>query len=298
VPGKKVKAIDIYNKYWSTYPALYFEYDTSVMGEVEETAKIKFLDGANQVYWGREIAPGEKITDEFLSTGPNGAWKLPTKASTASHTYEFTNRWTRTEDSKTYTTDEIKTLTVVEGATYTFAPIFDENWKMYEIYFYDADEKLMDGYPIEVQYGLPIPEPELIPYKDDSKLPLEKRYGFKGYTLKNSTAIIDLTSVKTAQNYHLYSYFEEESVYDSVTNLAYFEIGPGYDYEDTDNPGYNTLGANSCTLRVKTGVKLSGKVTLPSYYEGKPITYIYNGGFTSQDEITQTFCNRVMENLN
>ena len=290
VSGASVNAIDIYEKYWPTYPNLFFEYDTNVM-TVNPTYKINFLDGSGETYWLREIEKGKDLTEEFLSNGPKGAWKLPSRTSSASHVYTFTGNW-RVDGTETImTTDEIKALGNIQQ-NWTFEPVFIEEIKKYDIFMYDEDETLLDGYPIQVAYGSTIPECSIVPYKSDATLPLDQRYTFKGFVLKNSNAIINLSETTVTQTYHLYAKFAQESVYDAHTDYKYFLFDYGVEYPDSmtvyndedKDPQYATTGA---AIRLNPEFVLHGKITLPSKApNGTPIVAVANRGFSKDGSVT------------
>jgi hypothetical protein len=59
--------------------------------DVTPAYTITFLNSGGGVLWSRKIAKNLYITEEFLSSGPNGALTTPTKQPSASHTYTFSD---------------------------------------------------------------------------------------------------------------------------------------------------------------------------------------------------------------
>ena len=47
------------------------------------------LDGDGRVHWSRKLKQGTNVDENFLSTGPQGAYTFPYKDSTPSHEYTF-----------------------------------------------------------------------------------------------------------------------------------------------------------------------------------------------------------------
>jgi hypothetical protein len=122
-----------------------------------------------------------------------------------------------------------------------------------------------------------------VPYKDDSQLDMYDRYTFKGYaTSASSSKIVDLSKDIATRPTEFWAVFEEESVYDSITNKMYFVF--------TDNleiPGTSLISLNQ-------DYQLKGKITLPAtdLYK-RPISGIAEEGFRPGDgynhEITHIF---------
>ena len=80
-------SINIYNKYSieDKYPKL----DIIFEGENAYLPTVNILDGDGRVHWSRKLKKGTNIDEEFLSTGPQGAYTFPYKDSTNSHEYAF-----------------------------------------------------------------------------------------------------------------------------------------------------------------------------------------------------------------
>lgn len=92
-------------------------------------------------------------------------------------------------------------------------------------------------------------------------------------------AIVKLSSVHVAQDMDMWVVYKKQSVYDEVTDLNFFDfVSKAYTEESSNipqafkNSSYNET--DGWVVTIKQGAKLSGKITLPSYYQGKPIVQI------------------------
>ena len=187
---------------------------------------------------------------------------------------------------------------------YTFYAVFEPHY--YGIKFYNGDGSLivedpnnrifdntLDGdeaakeVTMKVQLDTLIPQPKVIPFKDDSNLDLHRTYHFLGYTDKENGKT-PLTKVEWENQYanefkEYWAIFEETSVYDATLDndyLTFTSVANGQGY----------------SVAIKDGVKLSGKITLPSTYNNLPILSIVGGtentvnnGLAKNSKITAIF---------
>lgn len=292
IPEAKVNAIDIYNKYWSIFPNVTFTYDEEVLGEFTPTRKITLLNGSGDIFWAKEIEYGKSPDDTFFKSGPNGSlyydngdMKLPTKAPSQSHNYEFTGEWLDELTDIHWTIEGLKSLEIEKN--YILKPIFNEVLKTFIIEFYNDNVVVSSS---ELGYGTTLAVPQTIPYKDDSSLPLEKTYGFKGWTdnpdmtlVKNdyelNQALKVVESYTASRNMKFYAVYMEVSVRENVLPENYFRF-----YLTSDKNGY----------LIERRYDLSGKITLPTSYQGLPIVGFYPwngiiGSFQDQTSITHVF---------
>ena len=187
---------------------------------------------------------------------------------------------------------------------YTFYAVFEPHY--YGIKFYNGDGSLivedpnnrifdntLDGdeaakeVTMKVQLDTLIPQPKVIPFKDDSNLDLHRTYHFLGYTDKENGKT-PLTKAEWENQYanefkEYWAIFEETSVYDATLDndyLTFTSVANGQGY----------------SIAIKDGIKLSGKITLPSTYNNLPILSIVGGtentvnnGLAKNSKITAIF---------
>ncbi len=159
-----------------------------------------------------------------------------------------------------------------------------------------------------------IVQPSNVPYMDESELSIDQKYAFLGYSnAADSDEVVDFSILAPTRNMNFYAVFEEKSVYEHVTDSQYFDFAPvvnGYTdivegYYDENNQykvvdsNYNVIGP-TCSIKLKDGVVLSGKITLPASgtitYNGNkitvPVTHIADQGFYDNNTITHVFFER------
>lgn len=146
----------------------------------------------------------------------------------------------------------------------------------------------------------------ILPYKDSNALIKEKAYSFTGWSLREDGAPIQLSLYRATKDYTLYAQFEQMNVrdenYDYLKNPdRYFELARPASYSDSGDLNdsvaegmgkyadskYTVL--NGCYIKAKTGVKLQGKVTIPSIYNSMAVIGIAAYGFANQDQVTHYF---------
>lgn len=162
---------------------------------------------------------------------------------------------------------------------------FDKDYIFYAVYevhkytitFYNWDETVID---IKlVPYGDRIEVPSTIPYKNDSQLSLTQRYAFKGYSTDlSSSDLVDFNEIRSIRDYKFYAHFSQESVYTSPIGNEYLSFLSG-SYQDPET-GEPTRGY---IISIKSGYSVSGKVTLPTYYNNEPVIGIGSGRSLSTD---------------
>lgn len=142
-------------------------------------------------------------------------------------------------------------------------------------------------------YGRPVTAPSMVPALDDSALELEETYKFKGYSKEllatNATdreiqaALIDLNTTLVTRDMTIYAVYKKQSVYDEAISTEYFNFEAG-SFSDTKAEYVVTDGYK---MTLKDGLQLSGKITIPSTYNDKPIYAI--GGFGGNGNLTHVF---------
>lgn len=169
---------------------------------------------------------------------------------------------------------------------YTFYALFTKHKFDFEFYTLASDEKATNSY--QVTYGEKINSSIInaLAYMHPSEASLDtyETYRFLGFTQnsqntivtsKSQASLVDFSKLTAVKNYKFYAVFMKVNVHDSVTDLSKFTF-TDYTHTELDygDSSYNITGV---MLTPKAGVQLSGKITLPTEYEGKPVVCI--GGF-------------------
>lgn len=174
---------------------------------------------------------------------------------------------------------------------YTFYAVFVQHaWKI--SYFAGEDENsLAQVYTENIIHGEVLQEPAVVPSIDESKLGLTDRYRFLGWSQNNKNLIVtqesaakltNISSIVSSTDMNFYAVFIRESVYTGATSDKYLIFE-----ERTYRDAYDSSKDKSGYL-VKPNPKftLSGKVTLPTVYQGKPVITL---GDFSTSQITHMF---------
>jgi hypothetical protein len=138
----------------------------------------------------------------------------------------------------------------------------------------------------QVPHGDVLYTPSVLATLDESALPDDQRYKFLGYTqnLANVIAasadtakLTSVTNMLSTQDTDFYAVFTQESVFTSTTDFKYLKFSKT-SYTDPYDSSYSATGY---MVRPADGYSLSGKITLPTEYDGQPIISV--GGFGSMD---------------
>ena len=153
---------------------------------------------------------------------------------------------------------------------------FDENttvitfYAVFEPHPYSITFKYIDGTIIDVvdtPFGEAIRTPSTVPHMDESDLPLERKYAFLGYNYnQDATEPIDMTTQYASKNTTMFAIFEEVSVYEMALDRKYLTL---LNITIDGRQGY-AIGLNN-------NYTYSGKITLPSWLDEKPILRIIAG---------------------
>lgn len=188
-----------------------------------------------------------------------------------------------------------------DNKVYIFYAIYKKHEYTISFYNYDGVTLLAEK---KVPYNEYLSEPNLMPYRDDSMLDLDKRYGFKGYTIdKLQTNITneneikdivkDVSTMVSDRNWDLYACFMEESVYSSVLDNSYYVFDETA-YVDIADSKYNVAEGQGVRLRLIKEV--SGKITLPTVdTTGKPVISVTgrkNSNSSMTKDLTHVFWDR------
>ena len=181
-------------------------------------------------------------------------------------------------DTKELTpTDEFNSLDFnnAENNIITLYAIFTIH--KYNIKFLNPDDSEL--ITIQANAGTKLTNPNVYCGYDSESLDANKRYEFAGWTTqKNNTIasslvnarqrIVELSDYTSLQDYIFYACYYPVSVYDSPTSIDYFNCN------------------DSGNLSPKSGYILSGKVTIPTFYNGRIVKKI--SGFQNS-KITHLF---------
>jgi len=302
-----------YNKYWN---------------KLKITARY-----INEAYLGKyvqvDMNTGKEVEIETFRYSPDAVTgqpvqDLPQKVISAPQTYDFRG-WAFEYVNPTDLDVESKLAYNAETSSWTslgLSKVFSAEQTVIKLYavftqtLYTIHYINPDGVEITTRkttYGKPIPDPQELPVYDPGNLGLTEIYSFKGYTRNQADALptnknrlssillkLDATSV-TEEDIRIYAVYMKQSVYDESTDVNCFDFTPTSYVEGVSevvipeaywNSAYNV--SNGYTINIKNGYKLTGKITLPSYYNGLPIITLgstFNNSNSRGDskEITHIF---------
>ena len=143
-------------------------------------------------------------------------------------------------------------------------------------------------------YGQPVKAPDLIPATDESGLQLEETYKFKGYSREKvalnandrqiNAALVKLNQIYVTHDMELYVVYRKQSVFDEAMDDSYFEFTEE-SFNDTKDGAYTI--PSGYKLRLKSGMQVSGKITLPNTHNNLPVVSVE--GFASNGRLTHVF---------
>ena len=195
--------------------------------------------------------------------------------------YDFYGWSTTTDLTGLIKEENWSTQTLGESKDYTFYAIFTIH--SYHIEYFVGTKRIHEEY---IPYGDMLKDPGLVPSYTDDSLADEEKYRFLGYSQNENQLVVNsetaaktvkLDTLMSVQDYKFYATFIKESVFASPLDDSYFIFTPE-DHSDISG-GYYIYPAE--------GVKFSGKITLPSTYNGQPIVGI--GGFYTQTDVTHIY---------
>lgn len=186
---------------------------------------------------------------------------------------------------------------------YTFYAVFTLH--EYEMSFYVGQDLVKTMF---IPFGSVLSDPQILPSYTDANLGLTEVYKHLGWTQNEKIKIVerasqanlvDFSKMLSVQDYRFYAVFKKQSVRDEVTDLKYFDFEEvSYDedvyFNELDaikDTSYNV--SRGYKINIKNGIKLSGKITLPSYYNGLPViamggSFVKNSTVDNED-ITHIF---------
>lgn len=296
-------SIIIYNRYAIDPITSFINVDIDFEGETAKLYSIEVHNGDNSIVWHNKKRTGYILNEDLYADGPNGALDLDSvlvKSNDTAHVYTFANSW------KIYDANSLEEITTISAAEPYYdtplacdiiiIPEFNQEIRQYTITFMNEENIISSGsydYGTKINTILPI----MNPTKDDSMLNIYETYTFLGYSLLSSAKVPLVFTDDFIVNSDVvyYSIFSDViSVNDSQNvnyeNFAFILMEGGY--VDEVNSLFNI--PKGYAIRPKTGKVLSGKITIPAYYNSLPVISI--GGFghdtnatLRQNEITGIF---------
>lgn len=293
----KIDEYKIYKKYAKVYPNLVFEYTENVGANFNPAVELIFWtnEDAEEQYY-RVLGSGDTTGDDAHSighlisaNGPLGiAMGTPHKESSTSHNYRFTGYWIHEKNNvqtKYYNPTDFEEGATIDPSATSFNDIIPEEDmefypeyvttnRQYKVRFCDwagnvilqdgKEEWLVDYNTTYVAANGPMTN---FHYRDSSQLQDHMRWAFQGWSknqykdkeIKNPV-YEDLATMKVTGDVTLHGHYLTEDCREVVSKLEYFNL--------------KTNGKISIADEYKD--TLQGKITLPSEYNGIPITEIVN----------------------
>ena len=277
-------SFELYDKYTvNEYPNLNINFE----GNNAKLFNITILDGNNNIVWGKKAKANYTLNAAFFEDSPYGNLDrlindIIVKASTASQTFTFNDEWLINDSLTISSTDNKPIYTdTTFNEDIVIKPIFTSAIRQYTVTIMNDNEEY---YSDDYDYGTKIKDIVANitpPSKDDSNLGIYETYAFRGYALiPTASAPLNLTDdyiVNTDVTYYAI-YTDAIDVNDSA-NVNYDNfIFTTASFTDRANQNFNIASG----YNVKPKRQLTGKITIPAYYNNLPIVSISGFGDTSQ----------------
>ena len=199
---------------------------------------------------------GWSLSDPLKVENPEIILRFNSSYTSVAEMYETTEAWNN--------------LTFGPGTDmFTFYAVFVPHPYQMTYCFKDGSIIEVVDSPYSAEKGS-IQQPSTIPMMDESNLPIDRTYAFLGYSENaDSDELVDFSTRTSSKNLKFYAVFAERDVYENIASTDYFTfnlINGGYeDYvgEDKIDDSYDVPGP-TCSIAVKPGIKLTGKITLPA----------------------------------
>ena len=197
-----------------------------------------------------------------------------------------TSEWTSLGRSRVFSEND----TVI-----TLYAVFTQT--LYSINFYNPDGSLITTR--YTTYGRPIPDPQISPSYEVANMELTEVYSFKGWTREQANALptaksrinsilVNLSrTIVTEDGIKLYAVYFKQSVYDEPSNLDLFDFTDITLRENSfgiPEAYQQSTPYTGVEVRLKSTASISGKITLPAYYNGKPVVSIGTNAFRIQND--------------
>ena len=275
-----IKEADLFNKYNKYFPELTIFCKTVEKGYLASFVNVS--DGKETVIDTQRYAMDSAVTHPSISD------KIPTKLN-----YQFKG-WSLTENGSVLTESDFEALPFDgDHTSYKFYAVYEVT--AYKIKFYNADGTTL-LHEEEVNYGVFLKNPTILPSTDESSLNATQRYKFCGWVTdpvnsyqKTATTaakvVVDLTKIMSqTDDRSFYACYYIEDCTMVPTPDEYFTFTP-YSYIDAVDTKYNVN--SGFMIAPATGYQLSGKITLPSTHNGAPVVRV--AGFADQTSLTHVY---------
>ena len=284
-------SIDLYNKYSVNPDTNFPNLNLIFEGNNAKLYTVQITDGNGDTVWAKKAQANYIIDSDFLASGPNGALnvaEITYKKNTAAETFSFVEKWqvkdANTEAElfvidRTTQTDKAPYYNTALNTDIIITPLFTENVRCYTLVLDVNDEQTT---LIDIPYGTSLLEKaeEVFsggPMLDETLLPLEETYSFKGWGMhKNSATVINETVILQS-DLTIFAIFERKDVHQNI-HPEWF----------TYTVVSNTAGT-SVILSPKEDIVLTGKVTIPTYIDGYAVTELKDFDAEHGHDITHVF---------
>ena len=300
-------SLDLYTKYTINEETNYPNLDINFEGEDAKLYNISIVDGDNNTIWKKKAKKNYIINSDFLATGPNGAFNLErviTKENTVAETYTFSNNW------NVYDADTFELITIIDrnseedkspyynialSKNIIISPVFIAQTRQYRVTFMKNENEILSSNTYDYGTKINTKIPPEIPSKDDSDLAPYETYHFKGYSLSpNATTALIFSDeiIVNSEDMKFYAVFSSNIDVNnsSCVNYDLFDFTLA-SYTDSIDSNFNIN--SGYIIEPKEGLILSGKITIPAFYNDLPIISIRNFGNNSsmlaQNKITGIF---------
>lgn len=260
--------------------------DLQFLGSQAQLCSVSVLDGGGNVAWHKKAVGEYVIDDTFLSSGVEGEINyniITNKADSASEVFTFADQWQIFDG-------ENNLIEIINGSTISYipssenrseiiiSPVFTSVPRKYTLTFNlpnneviteqaEYNTTVLDFAPINVS-------------KNDSDLPIDETYRFNGWSLRADGSTVINNSVVVQGEMILYAVFERISVRQNIDlSLFKMEITSG----DSEN-GYAPV-----ILWPQDEIILSGKITIPTYFNSHPVVGLNGFDGESGHQITHVF---------
>lgn len=283
------QSIDIYDRYAIEQvngSTRFANLDLNFLGDQAQLCLVSVLDGNENVKWHKKAVGNYEINESFLSSGVEGAidYSIIThKPDSASEVFTFANQWKIfNKDNDLIATIDSPTISYTPSAEdreeITIVPVFTSVPRKYEISFTLPNNEVIVK---KVEYNTTILDIAPIDIvKDESDLEIDETYQFKGWSLRSDSSSIINNSVVAQGAMTLFAIFDKIKVRSNI-NLNLFKIVP---IDET-----NTTETAPVILYPNDNVILTGKITIPTFFNNHPIVALAEFNAVNGHSITHVF---------
>lgn len=203
--------------------------------------------------------------------------------------------------------DYIAELNKIEepAKDYTLYALFVKHKYNFDFYTLASDKTYTDRFAVTYGEMMSNSNVNSLAYMhpDETSLGIYETYRFLGFTQNSQNTIVtgesqanlvDFSKLMAVKDYKFYAVFMKANVHDAAIDMSKFSI-EDYSYVESDY-GDSSYNINGVLLSPKPGVKFSGKITLPTEVDGKPVVAIT--GFANMDIAGVYWNNAQGDNIN